>query len=786
MAEHVRNEFARAAIPIRPSRVLTLAKFLEPFVVFQETPDSLLNLLIAQLPLSGFSEAAGFRGFHRALASVIQEIPANNLPADLARIAFEIDYQLATLGRALREKRLRTAVPTPTGPIIIDGFFTFAPSELAFIENLASQTSVTVTLPDWPGSSAARAHLLHSGFTEQRLDHPLRQPVQVVFAAPSLEHEVEQIALRIIEHHARGRQWREMGILLRAKDPYAAALESTFARFGIPARFHFAGSLADHPAIQYLAGIIRVLLTGWDHASLLTLLRMPINGFGATPEADRLDFAMRESLPARGAPKPSSPGPLSAIAALASWSRDRLPPTEWSARLKTLRSLIPPPEITDQLNPQQLQIWTSTATALDVFETALDTTALALGDARLSLAKFWPHAEASLEIEKLRVPDHRRNVVHVLDVYEARQWELSVAFIPGLTERHFPQYHRENPLLPDPARTRDRQQEEQFLFHFATTRATQETVLSYPRFNSKGDATLRSFFLPEEAPRSSATRILPKPAPIATPHLPSNAPELRIKHACLSSSSIESFLQCPFQFFGRKTLKLRKRPEKPRDRLNPLLQGIIVHQAIAQGSFDAVFDEVCRDNNIPPGYRTEAVRLEVLRNFEAFQADRQWPLTWPSLIEQEFLVALTPELSIAGRIDRLDTGPGNQAIVIDYKYSAAARIRDRVSPQAGIYLLAAERAFGLEPAGMFYCALREPISWEGWHVAVPGLQLGESRTPAALRELIIEAEQGAIQTWESIVSGNMEVRPADTNKCRYCDYRDICRVESISHAAPAL
>jgi ATP-dependent helicase/DNAse subunit B len=228
-------------------------------------------------------------------------------------------------------------------------------------------------------------------------------------------------------------------------------------------------------------------------------------------------------------------------------------------------------------------------------------------------------------------------------------------------------------------------------------------------------------------------------------------------------------------------LKLCKRPDKPRDRLNALVQGSILHRALAEGELDRVFEEECQKNNIPKTYRTEAVRLELKRHFEAFRSNENWPLNWPSQVEQKFEVALTPELFIRGRIDRLDIGPNNEAIVIDYKYSAAAKLRERIESdpvQAGLYLLAAERVFNLKPAGMFYCGLRQSVSWEGWHTNIPGLRLGEARI--SLRELMESAEKTSIAVFESIRSGNKEVRPTDRNKCRYCDFNAICRIESIS------
>ena len=71
-------------------------------------------------------------------------------------------------------------------------------------------------------------------------------------------------------------------------------------------------------------------------------------------------------------------------------------------------------------------------------------------------------------------------------------------------------------------------------------------------------------------------------------------------------------------------------------------------------------------------------------------------------------------MSITGRIDRMDAGPGNQVLVIDYKYSAGNKIKERVEDtsgghlvQGGLYLAAAQRTFGLDPVGMLFCGLKK-------------------------------------------------------------------------------
>ena len=51
-----------------------------------------------------------------------------------------------------------------------------------------------------------------------------------------------------------------MGIVLRSRDPYAGVVETTLARFGIPAKFYFQRPLGSHPAMMFLAGVLRAML----------------------------------------------------------------------------------------------------------------------------------------------------------------------------------------------------------------------------------------------------------------------------------------------------------------------------------------------------------------------------------------------------------------------------------------------------------------------------------------------------------------------------------------------
>lgn len=815
MVEHIGHSLAREGFPVRPRDICTLAQFLDRFAATAAAPVSLLDLLIEQaverLRPQRFMDVAGFPGFRRALAELFEQAPAATLPADLADLQAEVERLLNIRGLSLRHQRLRSAADALNAEvvpknIILDGFFTLSAAETALVVGLAGQAAVTITLPDWPGAQTVRNVLLLHGFEEQRLSSAQRTAIRSGFSAATIEREVEEIARRILALAAEGREFREIGIVLRSREPYAGVVETMLARFGIPAHLYFHPTLGSHPALMFFSNVIRSMLAGWDHATLLGAVRMPVSGLGATPMGDALDFAWRDRLPAAGLPLPAG---LDQFAGLDEWRRDRLAPEEWPERLKTLRMLLPQPVISDGMDRDQIVRWRSTSAALAAFDEVVDEAVVAFeGSGRCSLAEFWKQVEAALALEQLRVPDPRRNAVHVMDAYEARQWELPMVFVCGLIERHFPQYHREDPILGDAGRHRagldtavDRQLEERFLFELAVTRATQRTVLSYPRFDEKGEETLRSFFLEEELPAAARPPAVPRRRPEVDVRRESGDPP-QFVHKTLSPTAIESFLQCPFQFFARKTLRLKRRPPAPRDRLDVLVQGNIIHHALAAWTLapllgtailDQIFEEECVRLRIPEGYRTEAVRLELMRHFRGFQDDKQFPLQWPARVEEKFSYALNPLVSITGRIDRIDIDAGNRALVIDYKYSAENKIRERVADtsegqavQGGLYLAAAARAFGLEPAGMLFCGLKKGVMWGGWHVGIPGLEgLGTRSTQDALQQMMIHAEDAAVRVHEAIAAGDIAVRPTDPDKCQWCDFRDICRVENLALAKKA-
>jgi ATP-dependent helicase/DNAse subunit B len=259
---------------------------------------------------------------------------------------------------------------------------------------------------------------------------------------------------------------------------------------------------------------------------------------------------------------------------------------------------------------------------------------------------------------------------------------------------------------------------------------------------------------------------------------------LREKTGRISPSGLESYAQCAFQYFGRRILGLDSRPCRPEDRLDFSKQGELVHQVLAEWRtqpqeigplFDRLFGQFCEEERIPNGYHTERLRQAMRQDLERFAEDKRWPSTFQSRTEQEFEFALDDSLRIGGRIDRIDTDSGGRTFVIDYKYTAAQRIKEKVKSgdpfQGPLYVMAAEKVLGRKPTGMFYVSLKGGVDFAGWS----GDEfLGGTPIP---ENWLREASERALELVKQLRQGRIAPDPMDRDRCRFCDTRDVCRID---------
>jgi len=860
MAQHLQNQLAREGLVFRARLIQTLHAFVNEWAGdAPQASDPVVYLIVEeavrQAARPEFARVAQLPGFCASLARAIEDF--SSAGCDSARLsaalagpegaaplgpAFLAVYALAeraleNRGLALRARRLERAAARIAAEglgaihtIWLDGFHALPDPELRLIAALGRHADLTLTF------ESPEPRLPALGFEEQSLGLGRPRPGRTVVRAPGIEREAEEIGRRILEQAAAGRPFREIGIVVRTPEIYVPLLRATLERFGIPARFYFDQNLEEHAAARFLTGAVDALLSGWDHAQTMAVLRLapPLADSDAL---DRMDFEVRRQIPNSGLgalkalaggvdatgggapsghPRPPAEGRtgtaekllrlIDALAALEEWLALALEPKDWAARLRELRHLFRPALWgLGQDQPHHLALqWRSQAAVLKLFDEALDEAAAALsGGHAMPLAPFWRAVKSVLRLKPLRLADGRRNVVHVIGAHEARQWVLPVLFVCGMVEKGFPQFHQPDPFFPEDARRRlnaasirvrtaaDFEREERALFESAISRATLQVVVSYPEFDGRGDRYLRSLYLddwaepeqPSQAARPAPRHLLPSaaPAPIRSAPL---LEFLRRRSARLSPSKLESYLQCPFQYFAGRTLHLRPPPPRPQDRLDFLTQGTIVHEVLAEcyrepqeiePLFDRTFARYSEERSIPLSFQTERTRNDMLDHLRAFVENDEWPRAeFRSRLEEKFEMPVG-DWVLAGKIDRLDEAADGRAYVIDYKYSRAENTRKRLKDenllQAPLYLMAARRCFHVEPAGMFYIGLKGGIEYAGW--SEPPLMDSDPLPP----DWIAETERRAIAIVGEIRSGRVEVLPANRDHCRFCDAQDICRIE---------
>jgi ATP-dependent helicase/DNAse subunit B len=844
MAQHLQNQVAREGFVFRPTLIQTLSHFVEGLVVdFPQAPDAVLYLLVqeavARVDRAEFRRVANLAGFCARVARTILEfssagcdsdrlaacLPQAPLAEAFLAVYKEVDRALDRRGLLLRAKRLECAAArihadglNRITTVWLDGFHALPDPELSVIRALAKHADVTLTLAGTPANEVVRPRLLEMGFQEEQFERKRAKPATVLFKAPRIEREVEEIARRILEQAASGRPFREMGIIVRAGDLYVPLLHTTLERFGIPAHFYSDEDTAGHPVIRFLVGAIDAMLGGWDHAATVAVLRLAPR-FADSSALDRLDFAVREQIPNAGLgglrallgdTENRLPQLLDALAQLEELRSFTLTPADWAARLRTLRSLFRPRRPEHRASRGMVLLWRSQAAALDLFDEALDDTAQGLApNGLIGIAEFWRSLGSVLRLKPLRVNDGRRNVVYVMAAHEARQWELPVVFVCGLVEKQFPRIESQDPFFPDAARlalqragirvraAADLEREERVLFDTAVSRASMLVTLSYPEFDSRGESNLPSLFLDDLLllpQQSRAVRPAPRhvlmPAPPPAIGASALLASLREKTARVSVSSLESYLQCPFRYFAGSLLRLKTSPPRPAERLDFSIQGEIVHGVLAEwlaqrgdiaAVFQRIFSEKCQEKSIRPGYHTERLRNAMLEDLKRFAADTQWPRAqFSSQAEKPFAVPLDDNFQVTGRIDRIDTDAEGRAYVIDYKYSAPERVKARKDAgqlQGPVYALAAERAFGVRPTGMFFVGVKKEVRYIGWSDSD---LLEADPIPAEWAQTAAQV----LRIVSDVRLGRLAPAPADKDVCRYCDIRDVCRIEIAPKIVP--
>lgn len=295
----------------------------------------------------------------------------------------------------------------------------------------------------------------------------------------------------------------------------------------------------------------------------------------------------------------------------------------------------------------------------------------------------------------------------------------------------------------------------------------------------------------------------------------------------LSPSSIESYLKCPFVFFANKGFRLLDMDDVDLD-LDLRQSGRFYHAVVealldpnrnldwSEGELRVLIEDlknqhlmILDEDQTWPPRRTKFVKwsqhfldferewLKSYPNTHVFGRETPWRSAW--VTKSENLGAAQGsgvcEFIFRGKIDRLDTNDQGQAVVIDYKSSAAGKtgpkswlVNNELQMLFYIWALRAGAVAGLggEVLGAFYYDLKKLDRSKGFQLReestiLPALARKNSGTSREELEALMSEFQGQIDhTLVRMRQGNYRPEPEDEKECLKCRWSQICRAPHLN------
>tara|TARA_B100001964_G_scaffold30164_1_gene31052 strand:- start:4191 stop:7319 length:3129 start_codon:yes stop_codon:yes gene_type:complete len=445
--------------------------------------------------------------------------------------------------------------------LLVDGFHDYTQLELKLLEELTSLVSnVYITLPHQTSGSVSPAFRVSNktysqltvlGLKEMRLDENRRTnrqmlrhieanifsqseetvtletdspdtPLQIT-AAANMQDEVEQIARRIRKlTYEEEYTFSQIAVIFRNIEKYQDLVEDTFTRFSIPVRIYGKNPLKENPLVKAVMNTISIFKNKWQDEEVWKVLKtntgIEVSHINKLDQEYLIigkidDYKKWLKLTSDSELKPVSDF-LKQLKGVFSKMEGRHAYSHFCdcifeiVNMYYIPAFVP---LKENHNVEIADLMKSDAMALrEFFKILKDTTVgeLTGGKGTIPFEEFLHTFESQVDLTSYKKTDRRKEVVNVIDVLEARQWEIPVVFVGGLLEKEFPRQVRENLFMKDYYRRRlnaagkivlreasEKIGEEMYLFYIAITRAKEKLYLSYPSANSNGNLTLPSFFL---------------------------------------------------------------------------------------------------------------------------------------------------------------------------------------------------------------------------------------------------------------------------------------------------
>jgi len=608
-----------------------------------------------------------------------------------------------------------------------------------------------------------------------------------------VENEAEAVAKKIasIKYQVPSIKYSDFAILVRANN-HADAFVRALSRAGIPYQFLGPGQLFRQPEVKDLIAYLKILYNFEDNVALFRVLSMEhfeisardlaaINNFGR-----RINLSLFEACEQIEKIFVSQKTKEQITNFITMVHRHlKLLPKETAGQI--LYYFLEDTGLLKKLTEFKSPIEEKQAQNISSFFDRLKTYEVDHEDASVSAVVDW--INLSMELGESPLANNidwvQENRVNLLTVHSSKGLEFPVVFLVNLVAQRFPTIERRE-QIPIPERLIKEilpvgdyhLEEEHRLFYVGMTRARDRLFLTAADYYGEGKREKKiSPFVVEALGEEGISRqrtvdssqlsIFDFRPPLEPKALTT---DYRLPITYLSFSQIDTFNTCPLQYRYRYIQRIPVPPSSAAsfgESMHKTLRDF--YQEIRDGRKLIKTDlmKMLEINWSPVGYASKAHENKRKKQGERMLADFYEKFdakTIPKDLEQPFIIKVSPQLKIGGKIDRIDEKEGKLEI-IDYKTGKVLDQNDiDKSLQLTVYALAAT------DRGLYSRKAKDVI------LTFYFLETTEKKSTKRTVEQLKQAKNELLEKAKEIEKSSFE--PTPSNMCDYCDFKLLCEAWS--------